>query len=174
MNFYQSESYLFQIFKDNRGNYIIKDPCSTIGKLPSIKVIEMMISKLNQLKDKGESYINSYNNAIINDFIDYQKYYIGKNQKVKRYKVKRYIYCIKCGNYYKIGKAKKLNNRIKTHQTSNPNKIELIFEELVSNCNEVEKEIHEIFVNKRYKGEWFKLDKDDLIILKNKLKLYAK
>lgn len=71
--------------------------------------------------------------------------------------------------FYKIGIAKDHRSRLATHQTSIPFelKIELIC--YVQNMRNDEKELHQIFKEKRIRGEWFKLDKEDIIIIKKYL-----
>ena len=71
--------------------------------------------------------------------------------------------------FYKIGIAKDHRSRLATRQTSIPFdlKIELIC--YVQNMRNDEKELHQIFKEKRIRGEWFKLDKEDIIIIKKYL-----
>lgn len=71
--------------------------------------------------------------------------------------------------FYKIGIAKDHRSRLATHQTSIPFhlKIELIC--YVENMRDNEKELHELFKEKRIRGEWFSLDKEDIISIKKYL-----
>ena len=73
-----------------------------------------------------------------------------------------YIYIIKAGGFYKIGRASQLSSRIKSHQTSNPNEVTLHKSKFVQDCINCEKELHGIFIKKLERGEWFKLSESDL------------
>ena len=73
-----------------------------------------------------------------------------------------YVYLIKSGDYYKIGKAKHLSNRVKAHQTSSPNKIELVLNKRVEDYSAVETKLLEMFTTKRVRGEWFRLSREDI------------
>lgn len=80
-----------------------------------------------------------------------------------------YIYLIKAGQYYKIGKSKVLRSRLKSHQTSNPNKIKLVVEKLVTNYHKKEKQLLKKFNNKKVNGEWFRLNKEDILWIKQNI-----
>lgn len=73
-----------------------------------------------------------------------------------------YLYVIKAGKYYKIGYTSKLESRMKSIQTGNYNKIELIKKFFLYNYSEVERVLHEEFDEGRKVGEWFDLSEDDL------------
>lgn len=64
---------------------------------------------------------------------------------------------------YKIGKSKDVNNRIKIIESHGGIKAELI--KRIENADFLEFKIHELFKDKRYHGEWFNLNKEDLNFL---------
>src|SRR5690606_39352860 len=64
---------------------------------------------------------------------------------------------------YKIGKSKDVNNRIKIIESQGGIKAELI--KRIENADFLEFKIHELFKDKRYHGEWFNLNKEDLNFL---------
>ena len=80
-----------------------------------------------------------------------------------------YIYLIKSNNLYKIGRAKNLKSRIKTYQTENPFGIEVIFQKEVDDYIGTEKDLLTRFENKRERGEWFKLNNEDIQWIKENL-----
>lgn len=80
-----------------------------------------------------------------------------------------YIYVIKAGGRYKIGKAKELKDRVKTHQTSSPYETELVVGVVVEDYTKVERELHDLFAEKRVKGEWFTLDETDIKTIREHL-----
>ena len=80
-----------------------------------------------------------------------------------------YIYVIKSGSAYKIGKALSLKKRALRYITETPDEIELVCSALVSDYTRVEQELHTQFADKRQRGEWFLLDLDDVHHIKSYL-----
>ena len=91
------------------------------------------------------------------------------NQKSRlQEKKKTYILVNKANNKYKIGESINPEGRKITLRSEEP-EIELLFfchSSIVS-----EKELHAIFENKRHIGEWFNLDKKDIIRIKKMMQL---
>ena len=84
-------------------------------------------------------------------------------------KQKGYIYLLKSKNFYKIGKTKYLKDRMKAYKTENPFEIEIIIQKEVEDYVKIEKELLKKFEDKQIKGEWFKLNKDDVEEIKKYL-----
>lgn len=78
---------------------------------------------------------------------------------------KGYIYVIKVGCKYKIGKTINHKSRLNSLQTSNPDqiKIEAIF--YGKKYEILELELHKMFSKKRLTGEWFQLNNEDLKLI---------
>jgi len=72
------------------------------------------------------------------------------------------IYIIKCQKYYKIGKSYDAYQRMKNIELSSPFKLEMVYHAEVNDAHKLEKKIHRKFRNKRVKGEWFELNKDEV------------
>lgn len=70
----------------------------------------------------------------------------------------QYIYIIKGMEYYKIGKSKNVDRRLKEFKVAIPYKIELYSKISVSDMDDAEKALHTKYENNRIEGEWFKLD----------------
>ena len=72
------------------------------------------------------------------------------------------LYLIRCNDYYKIGIANDLQNRLASLQTGNP--YPLILEACFGfpNAVVVEKTLHQSFAGVRKIGEWFALGQDDI------------
>lgn len=66
-----------------------------------------------------------------------------------------YVYIIKAGSNFKIGKTNNIEKRIKTIQTGNSNKIKLIRSYSVQDSNTLEKYLHLKFSRYKIRGEWF-------------------
>lgn len=73
-----------------------------------------------------------------------------------------YIYVLKVGDMYKIGKSVSPRGRIGTLKTACPFEIEVFAVYKTIDLHRTEKMLHDVFSEKRIRGEWFKLDKEDL------------
>jgi hypothetical protein len=83
-------------------------------------------------------------------------------EKKKQRAVEGYVYIIKSAGIYKIGRCKSTKSRFKTYKTENPHPIKIILQEKVSDYMGVEDHLLGMFKDKKVRGEWFKLDKNDL------------
>ena len=63
---------------------------------------------------------------------------------------------------YKVGLAKHFSSRFSQHQCSSPFDIFVSIVYFVENMRLEEKILHSMFHDKRVRGEWFKLSKEDL------------
>lgn len=72
-----------------------------------------------------------------------------------------YIYLLRNGKHYKIGKAKNADKRIK--QFIPAPDTEIVFTRFVSNRHEAERLLHKRFASKRVSGEWFALSAADVM-----------
>lgn len=70
--------------------------------------------------------------------------------------------------FFKVGLATDIRNRFRQHQTSIPFKLYIAISYYTEDMRQEEKELHKIFNDKRIQGEWFKLTKKDLNIVKNR------
>lgn len=84
----------------------------------------------------------------------------------------KYVYMLRAGeSYYKVGIASNVVNRIKSIQTANPSKIQVVTTNLVANAPKLERQLHLQLAGDRTDGgtEWFKLTADQAIELAIKL-----
>lgn len=77
-----------------------------------------------------------------------------------------FVYVIRCGPYFKIGRTSKVERRMVQLGVQMPHPIEIVWTKHVSNMCVAEKFLHEMFSHKRMNGEWFNLNNDDLLIIK--------
>lgn len=82
-----------------------------------------------------------------------------------------YIYVLKAGPYYKIGYADDVEQRLKTVSMSvKPDDltdpIELLFSFQTTSKLIAERQLHSFFDRKRVKGEWFRLDPENVECLR--------
>lgn len=75
--------------------------------------------------------------------------------------------------FYKIGLARNVEARCKQHQTSTPFDIKVAISFYVLNMAKKEKQLHDMFSNKKIRGEWYKLSVDDLEAIKNQVEIYG-
>lgn len=81
-----------------------------------------------------------------------------------------YVYFIKSIHGYKIGKTKNIKNRLKIFEVKLPFDFELKYYVRTIDYNELERTLHEYFVEKQINGEWFSLTTEDI----DKLRIYLK
>lgn len=74
----------------------------------------------------------------------------------------KFVYLIKCSNFYKIGISNNPIRRRSTIQTHNPLKVDLVATLASKNAAHVEKSYHKKFISKKTNGEWFDLSYEDL------------
>lgn len=79
------------------------------------------------------------------------------------------IYLIKSkeDNYYKIGRATDVSQRLASLETGTPFDLELVFSQEVNDAVKVEQDLHLMFSSKRVKGEWFRLTPQDAEVIKD-------
>lgn len=78
----------------------------------------------------------------------------------------KYVYFLRNGqDYYKVGVAVNVANRVRTIQTSNPERVTLICSRLVRDAELVESRIHSELVERKSGGgsEWFMLTPEDAL-----------
>lgn len=75
-----------------------------------------------------------------------------------------FVYLMRCGltNFYKIGRAKDVNNRRKAIQLCNPHTIVVVWKIRTTNMQRLEQRMHRMFAAKRVHGEWFLLTEEDV------------
>ena len=73
-----------------------------------------------------------------------------------------YLYVLQCQEFYKIGIADDIKQRMASLQTGNPIKLRLILCQRRSKYKNAERFYHQHFRAKRVQGEWFKLSYDDV------------
>lgn len=76
-----------------------------------------------------------------------------------------FVYLIKNGVFYKIGKSENPEARLKQLKTATPNSLELIDQWEVTDRWDVEKFLHDSFYTRQVSGEWFFLSEKELIEL---------
>lgn len=72
----------------------------------------------------------------------------------------QFIYLIKCEQFYKIGIANDIQNRLAQLSTGNPFQLDVLAVYGFENAASVESAIHQRFLKERTRGEWFDLGVD--------------
>lgn len=111
--------------------------------------------------------IGSYRNGALQVGADMEK---AQEKAAKTKKVKTnpgYVYLIWAENgLYKIGKAKKLNERMKPFTVNFPMKWELVHSFPADDYSVAEAELHAKYADKQEVGEWFALSSGDAAYIK--------
>ena len=131
------------------------------------------IDELKRIKKLIDSTINNYESISLaiqksNNIIQEERFKefkdIFKPKKANKPK-KGIIYIMKCGrtNLYKIGLTTgNVNTRFNSLKTANPNINLFKYYKEVVDLYSKERELHNLFSNKRIDGEWFELNESDL------------
>lgn len=84
------------------------------------------------------------------------------------------VYILKTGrNLYKIGKTRDLHKRLASYHTHLPVLFRVVRQYPAANMDDLEASLHIVFQHRRVKGEWFRLNNDDLQICDNIARNYA-
>lgn len=79
-----------------------------------------------------------------------------------------YVYLIKFGDFFKIGRSNDFNRRLSEIKTQLPEEGELLHVIETDDPEGIEAYWHNRFKDKRARGEWFKLSNDDIKILRKR------
>lgn len=77
------------------------------------------------------------------------------------------VYVLKSGNYYKIGRSRQPDKRIKTLKIQLPFPVEVFALIPCERCIDSEMALHELFGDKRVNGEWFHLSPNEVAWVKD-------
>lgn len=80
-----------------------------------------------------------------------------------------FIYVIKAGPYYKIGRSNKAERRIAQLGIQLPWPVEIVMTAEVPDMVRLERELHAFFASQRLNGEWFELSDDDIHLIRTRL-----
>jgi len=73
-----------------------------------------------------------------------------------------FVYLLKAGPYYKIGRSVNVDNRLTQLAIQLPERPELVCSFQARDMVETERRLHHMFGHKRLNGEWFSLDDHDI------------
>lgn len=85
-----------------------------------------------------------------------------------------YIYLITDGNFFKVGVAKNVEDRLHGLQLGNPNKLSVFCYACTTESKKVERYLHKRYKHKLIHREWFSFKIDELNEIKSYLKAICK
>lgn len=86
---------------------------------------------------------------------------VSANAKPSHRTIQGYVYIVKMGEYYKVGKTLDMTCRMGEY-TLLPIEPEIVFCKKVEDYTQGERTLHEQYAEKRVRGEWFKLSDSDI------------
>lgn len=75
----------------------------------------------------------------------------------------RLVYMIEAGTAIKIGHTKNLSERISNLQGANPETLIVVFAAYTGTPLQLEQNLHEYFADRRIRGEWFDISRDEAL-----------
>ena len=81
-----------------------------------------------------------------------------------------FVYLLHCNGAYKIGHAKVVDKRVSQIEPVMPYPVEVVFSIPTSDRFLMEAELHAHFRDRRLRGEWFALDEEDVLAVKEWVK----
>jgi hypothetical protein len=79
-----------------------------------------------------------------------------------------YVYLLKSGDHYKIGKSDDIERKVKEIRTQMPESVVLVHTIKTDGISGVEQYWHRRFQEQRVNGEWFKLSRSDISAFKKR------
>ena len=93
--------------------------------------------------------------------------FAGQPHPIEQEPTSGWIYILRAGDYYKIGRSQDPVNRYSQLATLPPWPTEIVHTFETENYHAIEKDLHDIFASKRANGEWFALDAEDVELLRS-------
>ncbi len=164
------------------------DICRHYGKVPSTPEVRLYLNQragfishnalFNHFGSKSEldrtfvAYVRSTEAA--NDLLPMTskngsvEHLAQQDQRLRSNKQDGYVYLLKSGNHYKIGKSDDIEKRVKSIVVSLPEKAELVHTIRTDDPTGIENYWHRRFAEKRANGEWFALSINDVVAFKKR------
>lgn len=138
---------------ENQNLDLLVDSMGRIHDKRTFEYLEMLKDSMLELNPKSIVDHNQKKEAE-----EYERLRTRKRQ----HKAHVYLINILDTNNYKIGISKNVKGRLSTLQNSNPVDMHIVSTCLSRWARRLEKELHQVFLEKRIRGEWFNLSENDV------------
>ena len=108
-------------------------------------------------------------NKLVSEDLDREMDSNKDREKPEPKPVRGWVYLLRCGNCYKIGKTKNLKTRLKKYVVENPYEIELVHKKEVNDYTKAETILHETVSEFNFRGEWYDLDRENVQLVISKM-----
>jgi hypothetical protein len=151
-------------------------PINFVGCVMPYEQARTIIDGLERFYDAvSDDAIRTYNDKTLDDLYEssyHDQHYRAVSKEEdgatrRREPMPGFVYILGAGDYYKIGKAKVVTDRIKQIIPKLPFEVEIVYTIKSDDPYELEKFLHEQFADKRANGEWFKLCREDIEYIKS-------
>lgn len=158
---------LYMIGKTNSGHYPLTDHRHFIPTRREWEVAKLLIQDFyDNFTDEEIKKINKETEHHI--YEQYAGQVSSNRKKQKNIKDSGYVYFLKADNgLIKIGRSKNLDKRLDHFTTKLPYKLKLVHQIKTNDTNKLEKHFHELYSNRRIRGEWFDLSNDTMQEIKD-------
>ena len=115
----------------------------------------------------GKNILNDVNIKKVNDLL-----YLYITGVVNKEENGKFVYILKCNEFYKIGITDNIEKRLSSIRNGNPYKVTVLHSKRKQDAYNVEQSLHRLYRKVRVRGEWFQLEelmvKEIIDILENK------
>ena len=156
-------SYVLKKDEETNGLFIVSGSNGIpMSYKEHIKVRDMLNNFIDGYGKNLKQDLDNIRNSSYQKIIDEEFSVIKEKDEQRSHRITQgYVYIVKMGEYYKVGKTLDMTCRMGEY-TLLPIEPEIVFCKKVGDYTQGERTLHEQYADKRVRGEWFKLTDEDI------------